>query len=122
MGATQEIRPSGAPAAAALGVSPQEPVLGGIPAGQPTADTIPLSLVEAIERGLAMEAKPWSAWMEGVTNSGRSWVFPPAHFMNGRACASGVRDRVAMTSAGDVNQKREMCYTPKLAPQGSQKR
>ena len=52
MGAAQEIRHSRAPAAAALGISPQEPVLGGIPAGQPTADTIPLSLVEAIERGL----------------------------------------------------------------------
>ncbi len=52
MGAAQEIQPSGAPAAATLGVSPQVPVLGGVPTGQATADAIPLSLAEAVERGL----------------------------------------------------------------------
>jgi outer membrane protein TolC len=52
MGAAPEIRPSGAPSAALLGISPQDFALGGVPTGQPAADTIPLSLAEAIERGL----------------------------------------------------------------------
>jgi outer membrane protein TolC len=52
MGTALESQPSGASAAAALGVSPQEAVLGGVPTGQPTADTISLSLAGAIERGL----------------------------------------------------------------------
>jgi outer membrane protein TolC len=52
MGAGQEIRPGGAPSSALLGVSPQDAVLGGAPTGQPTADTIRLSLAEAVSRGL----------------------------------------------------------------------
>jgi outer membrane protein TolC len=52
MGTTQETRPSGAPSATVLSVSPQELALGGVPSGQPTPDTIPLSLPDAIERGL----------------------------------------------------------------------
>lgn len=52
MGLSQEYQPAGAPRAAGLSVIPQDLVLGGVPTGQPTADTIPLSLSEAIERGL----------------------------------------------------------------------
>ena len=52
MGATQEFRPPGASAAAALSIPPQGLALGGVPTGQPTAGTMPLSLFEAVERGL----------------------------------------------------------------------
>ena len=53
MGTTQEFRPpGGASAAAALSIPPQGLALGGVPTGQPTAGTMPLSLLEAVERGL----------------------------------------------------------------------
>ena len=52
MGTMQENRPAGVPPAAGYSISPQDPALGGVPTGQPTAEPIALALSEAVARGL----------------------------------------------------------------------
>jgi outer membrane protein TolC len=51
-GSGSQGQPAQAPASSGLRISGLDPAFGGIPTGKPTADVIPLTLAQAIDRGL----------------------------------------------------------------------